>query len=105
MYTGWRTLWQGLAKNTVDTLGGPVTTLVVAFAAVALGWAAVVIPLIDAAALARGVDYAWLALVVGAGRLGRGARIACRGDVLFSHSFLVWIAVSPRLHRQRDHGR
>jgi chlorobactene glucosyltransferase len=64
MYTGWRTLWPGLAKNTVDTLGGPVTTLVVAFAAVALGWAAVLIPLIDAAALARGVDYAWLALAL-----------------------------------------
>jgi chlorobactene glucosyltransferase len=49
MYTGWRTLWPGLAKNRVDTLGGPAVTLAVALAAVILAWAAFTIPLIDLA--------------------------------------------------------
>lgn len=64
MYTGWRTLWPGLAKNLVDTLGGPGTTLMVALAAVTLAWAAVAIPLIDAAAWAAGVPGAAAALAM-----------------------------------------
>jgi chlorobactene glucosyltransferase len=54
MYTGWRTLWPGLAKNLVDTLGGPAATLSLALAAVILAWAACVIPLIDLACWWRG---------------------------------------------------
>jgi chlorobactene glucosyltransferase len=64
MYTGWRTLWPGLAKNLVDTLGGPVATLSVALAAVILAWAAVVIPLIDLAGWRRGVAGAGLAMLL-----------------------------------------
>jgi chlorobactene glucosyltransferase len=64
MYTGWRTLWPGLAKNLVDTLGGQGTTLMVALAGVTLAWAAVAIPLIDAAAWAQGVQGAGAASVV-----------------------------------------
>jgi len=64
MYTGWRTLWPGLAKNLVDTLGGQGATLLLALAAVTLAWAAVAIPLIDAAAWAQGVQGAGAALVV-----------------------------------------
>ena len=37
MYTGWRTLWPGFAKNLVDTFGGPLPTLAVATAAFLLG--------------------------------------------------------------------
>jgi chlorobactene glucosyltransferase len=47
MYTGWGTLWPGLAKNLVDTLGGPVATVAVAFAAFFLAWAAILIPVLD----------------------------------------------------------
>lgn len=64
MYTGWRTLWPGLAKNLVDTLGGPVATLSLSLAAVALAWAAVVVPLLDFAALRNGVHGAEVALVL-----------------------------------------
>ncbi len=64
MYTGWRTLWPGLAKNLVDTLGGPIATPTLALTAVALAWAAVVIPLIDAASCAHGGHDACAALVV-----------------------------------------
>ena len=49
MYTGWRTLWPGLAKNLVDTLGGQTATLALAFLGVTLAWAAWVVPLIDLA--------------------------------------------------------
>jgi chlorobactene glucosyltransferase len=64
MYTGWRTLWPGLAKNLVDTLGGPVTTLAVALAGVILAWATFAIPLIDFAAWWRGASNAGPALLL-----------------------------------------
>jgi chlorobactene glucosyltransferase len=63
MYTGWLTLWPGLAKNLVDTLGGPAMTLTTALVAFVLAWAAVVIPLIDAAACSRGTHGTCAALV------------------------------------------
>ncbi len=62
MYTGWRTLWPGLAKNLVDTFGGNRATLLLALAAVMLSWAAVLIPLIDAAGLVQNTPGAWAAL-------------------------------------------
>jgi chlorobactene glucosyltransferase len=62
MYTGWRTLWPGLAKNLVDTFGGSRATLLLALAAVILSWAAVLIPLIDAAGLSQNTRGAWAAL-------------------------------------------
>lgn len=64
MYTGWRTLWPGLAKNLIDTLDGPAMTLTLAVVAVTLAWAAVAIPLVDAAAFAHGLPGAGIALVV-----------------------------------------
>jgi chlorobactene glucosyltransferase len=64
MYTGWRTLWPGLAKNLVDTLGGPVTTFAVALAGVILAWATFAIPLIDFAAWWRGASGAGAALLL-----------------------------------------
>ncbi|MGH8229535.1 MAG: glycosyltransferase, partial [Steroidobacteraceae bacterium] len=44
MYTGWGTLWPGIAKNLVHMLGGPGRTLVAALVAVTLAWAAVLVP-------------------------------------------------------------
>jgi chlorobactene glucosyltransferase len=64
MYTGWRTLWPGLAKNLVDTLGGPRRTLLLALTAVILAWAAVLIPLFDAAGIAANTSDSRAALVV-----------------------------------------
>jgi len=64
MYTGWRTLWPGLAKNLIDTLGGRRATLTVALIAVLLAWAAVAIPIRDAAACAQGMPGASAALTV-----------------------------------------
>jgi chlorobactene glucosyltransferase len=54
MYTGWRSLWEGVAKNLVDMLGGPVPTLVTAFAGTAIAWAAWLIPAVDAVSCAQG---------------------------------------------------
>ena len=55
---------RGLAKRVLRPGCGDGTTLMVALAAVTLAWAAVAIPLIDAAACAQGVQGACAALVV-----------------------------------------
>ncbi len=66
MYNGWRTLWPGLAKNLVDTLGGPAATVAVALAAVILAWAAVAVPGIEAALWVQSWGQSW----------GHGANVA-----------------------------
>jgi chlorobactene glucosyltransferase len=63
MYTGWRTLWPGIAKNLVDMLGGVPRTILTAAVAVVLSWAAVILPLIDAAACRSDASGACVALL------------------------------------------
>jgi chlorobactene glucosyltransferase len=74
MYTGWRTLWPGFAKNLVDMLGGPSATLLVALAAVTVAWAAVAMPLLDATAWLHGAPGAAPAFIVA--MLGSAAAFA-----------------------------
>jgi chlorobactene glucosyltransferase len=62
MYTGWRTLWPGVAKNLIDMLGGPVATVQTVFVGVALAWAAVLLPLAGAIGCSRHTDGACFAL-------------------------------------------
>jgi chlorobactene glucosyltransferase len=62
MYAGWRTLWPGLTKNLVDMLGGPVSTIATALAAIAIAWAACVIPLVDGLSCEQGASAACFAL-------------------------------------------
>ena len=45
MYTGFRSLAEGLAKNVVDMVGGVGPTLAAAVLALVLGWAPIVVPL------------------------------------------------------------
>jgi len=60
MYTGWGTLWPGIAKNLTDMLGGRTRTLMTAAVAVALSWAAVLLPLADGLGCAAGQrDACW----------------------------------------------
>jgi chlorobactene glucosyltransferase len=66
MYRGWRTLWPGLAKNLVDTLGGPARTIASALAAVVLSWSSLVIPAVNAHGCALGESGACLALPLAA---------------------------------------
>ncbi len=73
MYTGWRSLWPGLAKNLVEMLGGPRATLNAALLAVALAWAAWLLPLADAFGCARQVPGSCVALVPAL--LGSGAAL------------------------------
>ncbi|HEU5018568.1 MAG TPA: glycosyltransferase family A protein, partial [Pseudolabrys sp.] len=63
MYTGWRTLWPGFAKNLVDMVGGPLRTVLMAFAAVAVSWAAVLLPAFDLYAAANGSTLAAVATI------------------------------------------
>jgi chlorobactene glucosyltransferase len=50
LYTGWTTVWPGLAKNLVETLGGPASALAIALVALPLAWTALIIPIVDAVA-------------------------------------------------------
>jgi chlorobactene glucosyltransferase len=63
MYSGWRTLWPGLAKNLVDMLGGPIPTITTALAATALAWAAYLIPLAVGLICEQGPVASCLALI------------------------------------------
>lgn len=74
MYTGWDTLWPGLAKNLIQLMGGPVRTVIWAPLAAVLASMAVWLPLIDLAALQRGASAAPLALALAG--LGSAAALA-----------------------------
>lgn len=63
MYTGWKTLWPGFAKNLIVMAGGPARTLALAGAAVVLGWAAVLVPAYDASACLAGSRGSCMALI------------------------------------------
>ena len=62
-YTGWATLWPGLARTLVDLLGGLTATLVTTAAGVTLAWAILLIPAFDLAGCAAGTQNACLAAV------------------------------------------
>ena len=63
MYTGWQTLWPGIAKNLSHMLGGPARTIVLAVVAVASAWAALGLPAFDIAGCVNGSPGACVALV------------------------------------------
>ena len=88
MYTGWRTLWPGLAKNLVDTLGGQTATLTLALAGVTLAWAAWVVPLIDLAGWWQHVSDATFALPLALA--GSGAAIGLHIAAAFYFRIPFW---------------
>jgi len=73
MYTGWSTLWPGFAKNLIQLLGGPLSTLIAAPLIVLLAWVAVWLPVLDLAAMLHGASGATVALVLAA--LGTAALV------------------------------
>ena len=62
MYTGWSTLWPGIAKNLTDMLGGPLSTVITAITGLVIAWAAVLLPLLDLYGCWRGSPLACWAL-------------------------------------------
>ena len=88
MYTGWRTLWPGLAKNLVDTLGGQTATLTLALAGVTLAWAAWVVPLIDLVGWWQHVSDATFALPLALA--GSGAAIGLHIAAAFYFRIPFW---------------
>ena len=115
MYNGWRTLWPGLAKNLIDTLGGRSSTLALAAIAVTLAWAAIAIPVHDAAAALHGVPGAWLALIAAviasAAAFGlhiaaaRHFRIPLYYGLLFPLGYTVGAAMALDSVRRRLYGK
>jgi len=65
MYTGWLTLWEGVTKNLVDMLGGPVRTVITAVIGTALAWTVWSIPALDAARCTAGASGGCYALAPG----------------------------------------
>ena len=88
MYTGWRTLWPGLAKNLVETFGGPAATLGVALAAVIFAWAAYLLPLLDLLALRSGAEGALSASILALA--GSGAAIGLHIAAAFYFRIPFW---------------
>ena len=115
MYTGWRTLWEGLAKNLVDTLGGRQATLIVAVVGVILAWCAVAIPTLDVISLAHGTSDSAAALL--AALLGSGAifglhaaatryfRIPLYYGLLFPFGYTAGALIALDSIRRRVRGR
>jgi chlorobactene glucosyltransferase len=73
MYSGWRTLWPGFAKNVLEMFGGARSTLTTAAVAVVLSWSIVILPFACAAhsggSLERTVAFA-LAVAAAAAAVG-----------------------------------
>ena len=88
MYTGWATLWPGLAKNLVDTFGGPAATLGVAAAAVILAWATYLLPLFNLWTLRGGGEGALSALLLALA--GSGAAIGLHIAASFHFRIPFW---------------
>lgn len=83
MYTGWRTLWPGLAKNLVDTFGGPFATLSVALAGVILAWATFAVPVLDFVTWWHGVGDALPALLLALAASGAAIGLHVAAAVYF----------------------
>lgn len=62
MYTGWSTLWPGIAKNLTDMLGGPLSTVTTAMTGLVIAWTAVLLPLLDLYECWHGSSFACWAL-------------------------------------------
>jgi chlorobactene glucosyltransferase len=63
MYTGWSTLWPGIAKNLTQTLGGPLKTLMIPAVAVVMAWAALLLPVAQGIECQRDSGLACIALI------------------------------------------
>lgn len=63
MYTGWSTLWPGIAKNLTQTLGGPLKALMIPAVAVLMAWAAWLLPVAQGIECHRDAGLACIALV------------------------------------------
>jgi chlorobactene glucosyltransferase len=115
MYTGWRTLWPGLAKNLVETFGGPVVTLMLALAVVTLAWSAYALPILDIDALWRGVEGGAAALVLAFAASGAAVgphvaamvyfRIPFWYGLLFPLGYTAGALLAPDSVRRRLGGR
>jgi len=63
MYTGWRTLWPGIAKNLTHVFGGPARTVLLVVVAVAMAWSTVLVPAADIVGCSDGAHSACIALI------------------------------------------
>jgi chlorobactene glucosyltransferase len=117
MYTGFGSLWEGLSKNAVETIGGMHQTVMAGILGLALAWAAPLLPLAAALALRRppaGGLEPWaltLALVGSLALLGthlgiaRYLRIPLACGLLFPLGYTLGSAIAFAAVWKRARGR
>jgi chlorobactene glucosyltransferase len=94
MYTGWQTLWPGFAKNLIDLVGGARALIVTAGIALAMAWAAVLLPVITLSACASGHHDACIAGIPAG--LGAAAAFGLHiGGALYFRIPLVYGVIFP----------
>ena len=91
MYTGWRTLWPGIAKNLTQTLGGPLKTLMLPAVAVVMAWTALLLPVAQGVECHRDSGLACIALAPAL--LGSAAVIAFHVAGALHFRIPVWFGL------------
>jgi chlorobactene glucosyltransferase len=116
MYTGFASLWEGLAKNATEIIGDVGVTVMAATAAWLIGWTAILLPVAAAliavrhpsAAAASGAALAWLGSLATIGvQVGtaRHCRIPLVFGLLFPFAYPVIAALAWRSAALRRTGR
>jgi chlorobactene glucosyltransferase len=115
MYTGWRPLWEGVAKNLVQMLGGPARSIATVSLGLVLAWAPVFLPVTDALRCDHGVSTACagLALALPASAAAFGLHLAGTGyfhipfwyGALFPLGYTVGACIAIDSVRRRVTGR
>lgn len=115
MYTGWRTLWPGIAKNLTQTLGGPLKALMIPAIAALMAWTTLLLPLAQGIECHRDSGLACIALIPAL--LGSAAVIALHlagavhfgipvwSGLLFPLGYTVGACIALDSVRQRLSGR
>jgi chlorobactene glucosyltransferase len=113
MYTGWATLWPGIAKNLVDMLGGPLPTLLTVAACVTLAWATVLVPAFAIATCIAGDGCAAVVPALAASAAAFGLHVASAASfgiplgygLLFPFGYTVGALIAVDSLRWRLTGR
>ena len=87
MYTGWKSLWTGLSKNLVETLGGQAAAIVITPVVLLLSLASVLLPAIDGARCAAGHAADCIALAPALAGTAAAAGLHIAGALYFNTPF------------------
>ena len=87
MYTGWKSLWTGLSKNMVETLGGYAATVITALLVLLLSFASILLPIIDGVRCTSGHTSDCIALAPALAGTAAAAGLHIAGALYFRAPF------------------